>query len=294
MENKKQIYYKYFEENILPVIKSIEQDRKMTAVKIVLFSVLFFITGLIFAWLFIYNAIYHEFNPLILPVLLFLMYIFILKSITDSIIAGKEYRKKLVKGVLPLFWKPIANFKKWPKNYDTEAIINSQLFSNFDTREDNLSFFGHYEGTNILVSDTKLTLPVKASVKPDLFKGTIIQLELPKSINNHVIFLSDNEQICNKFKRINLKTDELCIFAKNTGNLDFINEGLYKIIEKFAKFYIAKGFLMSIKDNVVLIAIRQKNPMQFGFLFKSLLNAKNYDELIDRFIVIFELIDILN
>ena len=33
--------------------------------------------------------------------------------------------------------------------------------------------------------------------------------------------------------------------------------------------------------------------MQFGFIFKSLLKEKNYDELINRFIAIFELVDIL-
>ena len=50
---------------------------------------------------------------------------------------------------------------------------------------------------------------------------------------------------------------------------------------------------MSYRNNTVLIALRQKKPMQFGFLFNSLLIAKNYDELIDRFIAIYDLIDIL-
>lgn len=50
---------------------------------------------------------------------------------------------------------------------------------------------------------------------------------------------------------------------------------------------------MSYKNNTILIALRQKRPMQFGFIFKSLLKEKNYDELINRFIAIFELVDIL-
>ena len=51
---------------------------------------------------------------------------------------------------------------------------------------------------------------------------------------------------------------------------------------------------MSYKDNVVLIALKQKKPFQFGFLFKTLLKAKNYDELIERFVIVFDLVDILN
>ena len=71
---------------------------------------------------------------------------------------------------------------------------------------------------------------------------------------------------------------------------------MYKrqVIKRFGEIYTAKGFEFSFKNNVILIAIRQKRPMQFGFIFKSLLNAKNYDDLIERFIVIYDLIDVLN
>ena len=50
---------------------------------------------------------------------------------------------------------------------------------------------------------------------------------------------------------------------------------------------------MSYRNNTVLIALRQKRPLQFGSLFRSLLIAKNYDELIDKFIAIYDLIDVL-
>lgn len=296
MQDKKQVYYNYFEEVILPIIKPLEDYRKKTVLKLAASSLMFFIVGVIFAGMFVYNAVNHLLNPLLLPVLLFLMYVFILKSIVDAIVRGKEYQKRLVNEVLPLFWKPIANFRKWPAPSDVEAVINSKLFSNFDTREDDLSFFGVYKGVNIIVSDTRLTLPVKASTKPNLFKGTVIQLELQKSINNHVILSSD--YIKSSFNRIKFgfrdADSQILLFAKNLNNLDFISEDLWNVIVRFGKSYIAKSFKMSYRDNTVLVALKQKNPMQFGFLFRSLLKAKNYDDLIERFVVIFDLVDILS
>lgn len=297
MRDKKILYYKYFEENILPVIHPIENYRKKTVIRLIVFTLLFGITGMVFAVLFIYNAVNSVFNPLILPVLLFLMYVYILKSIVGAIIAGKEYHKKLIKEVLPLFLPAVANFKPWPKNNDTEAVINSKLFANFDTQDDVASFFGFYKDTNIILSDTRLTLPVKGAVKQNLFKGTTIQFELNKSIDNHVILLSKNEHVCNKYKRIKsgiIDFDkEMFMFAKNSNGLEFLNRDLWNVIKRMAERYTAKGVGLSYRDNVVFIAIRQKNPMQFGFLFKSLLKAKNYDDLIEKFIVIFDLLDLL-
>ena len=140
-------------------------------------------------------------------------------------------------------------------------------------------------------------MPVKGVNKPNQFKGTIIQLELDKSINNHVILFSKNEHKCNYFKQVNPHMQELnkylYVFAKDSNNISFINDEFWNVIRKFGEIYTAKGFEFAFRNNVGLIAIRQKRPMQFGFLFRSLLNAKNYDDLIDRFIVIYDLIDVL-
>lgn len=297
MDDKKQIYYQYFHDAVLPVVGQLEVERVKTVRKVVLTSVLFFVTGIIFAMLFVSNALYNFLNPLILPILLFLMYAFIIKSIINVIIAGKDYQKKLVKEVLPLFFEPIAKFRKWPEK-DFDTVLNSKLFNNFDELEENLCIFGFYKNTAIRISDTALTLPVRSSNKSYLFKGTMIKLELPSSINNHVILQSKNQHKANKFKQINPHIDDLnnylYCFAQNTDNVNFITEAFWRKIKKFGEVYTAKSFSFSYKDNVILIALKQKNPMQFGFLFKSLLKAKNYDELFERFIIVFDLIDLLN
>lgn len=292
----KEIYYRYFEDNILPIILPFEKQRKNAVKKVIVTSILFFAVGIIFAGLFIFNSLYEMFNPLILPVLLFLMYAFILKSIISIIIEGKSYLKMLVEKVLPMFFEPAANFKRWPDNIDTEAVLEAQLFPNFDTREDVYTFFGIYKNVNIKIADSRLTLPIKSSVKSFLFKGTTIQLEFPFSINNHVIMISKNTAKVNHYKQINPHIEEmnkyLYVFAKKSEN-DFLTEEFWNIIKRFGELYNAKSFRLSFKNNVLYIALEQKYPMQFGFLFRSLTNPKNFDDLIDRFIVIYDLVDYL-
>lgn len=298
MEDKKQIYYKYFEERIKPALIPFEVYRKKLVAKVIVLTLLCFIIGGLFAFGAIYIAFYNKAILLLFPLALFVMYAFILRGIISVIIAGKEFHKKLIEEIFPLFLPPIANFKIWPNNQNTNVILDSQLFKNFDTQEDIASYFGIYKGTNILLSNTLLTMPVKGINKPNLFKGTLIQLEFEKSINNHVIIFSKNEQKQNHFRQFNPHIDDMnkfvYVFAQKTENIDFITEHFWQKIKSFGEIFIAKGFEMSYRNNTVLIALRQKKPMQFGFLFNSLLIAKNYDELIERFIAIFDLIDILN
>lgn len=298
MKDKKQIYYKFFEKEILKQVEPLEKERQKTVRKVILSSLICFAIGICLAYLLILIDFENIYRILLFPLVLFLMYAFILKSIINFIIAGKQFQQQLYENVLPMFLPPIANFKAWPKNHNTESIIDSNLFDNFDTQEDVTSFFGFYNNTNITISDTRLTLPVKGVNKPNLFKGTLIQLELEKSINNHVIIFSKNEKRRNKFKQFNPHIDEMnkfvYIFAKNHNNLEFITEEFWRKIKVFGETFTAKGFEFSFKNNTLIIAIRQKRPMLFGFIFKSLLKPKNYDELINRFIAIFDLVDYLN
>lgn len=206
---------------------------------------------------------------------------------------GKQYQKWLVEKVLPYFFEPVANFKFWFKNNDLKSLLDADIFGNFDAQEDTECIFGIYDDTNIIVSNTSLTVPPNRTV----FKGTTIQLELPKSIENHVILMSKNEQKHNRYRQYNPHIEELnkylYVFAKNQNNIDFIDENFWKVIERFGELYTAKGLSISYKNNIFIIAMRQKFPWQFGFIFRSLLMAKNYDDLIERFIVIYDLVDLL-
>ncbi len=286
-----QIYYKYFNEKILPVIGKMEKERVSTVCKVVICAIFFVAIGFALAGLFIYSIFNKLIPPLLLPVILFATYCFILKGITSVIVAGKEYQNKLVKDVLPLFLEPVANFKNWPANRDTETIIDAGILHNFESREDAASYFGIHKGVNITVSNTSLTAPVNRT----LFKGTLIQIELPFNIQNHIIMLSKNEGVYTRYRQINLHNRDMneyvYVFARNTNDLDYISEKFWEAVKKLGTAYIAKGLALSFRGNTILIALRQKKPMQFGFLFRTLLKPENYDDLIARFTAIFELID---
>ncbi len=298
MENKKEIYYKYFQEKILPQILPLERYRRKVILNVILFSLLFFALGLGFVYLFVVVMFNNILVPILFPIILFLTYVFFIKSIIIPIVFGKEFQEKLKTRILPLFLEPVANFTEWPENKNLETIIDSLLFYNFDTQKENFTYFGLYNNTNIIISDTKLMMPPKGAVRPTLFKGIIIQLEFDKSIDNHVILMSKNEKKANPYKQYNPHIQELnrylYTFAKNPKNIKFITKDFWSVIKRLGEVYIAKGFDFSYRNNTVVIALRHKRPLRFGFLFRSLLKAKNYDDLIDRFIVIYDLIDILN
>lgn len=297
MQDKKQVYYDYFQQKIFSQVQCFEIYRKKLLFKSLIASFLWVLSGIFCAISFIFLIYSNIISPIILPFLLFFMYVSFLKSITTIIYNNRRFKDYLSEKLFPLFLTPIANFKKWPKNQNTETILNSKLFANFDTQEDNYSYFGVYNNANIILSDTKLTLPIKASIKPALFKGIMIQLELPKSVNNHIILISKNEDKFNNYKgiKVNIKELEnyLYVFAKNRDSESIVSQEFWNVIKKIGSVYCADGFLMSVQNNILLIAMRRKNPLRFGSLFESLLDVKIYDELIERFIVIYEMIDIL-
>lgn len=286
----REIYYKYFEEKIKPLIYPHERERLKTVRKVIVSSILMCILGIIFAYLFIILSAKNSFTILILPVTLFLMYVFFIKSIINVIVKGREFQNSLIQNILPYFLEPVANFKFWPKNRDIETFLNSQIFPDFEAREDELSLFGIYKDANITICNTKLTIPPNKT----MFRGITIQLELNKSIDNHIILISKNEYKFNRYKQLNPQIDELnkylYTFAKY-DNTEIITKDFWKCIKNIGEAYTAKSFSLSFENKTVLIAMEQKRPFKFGFLFKTLLKPQNYDELIDMFVSVFRLID---
>ena len=291
-------YYSYIKENIFPSIQDIETLRKKKLRKVVFVSLIFFLLGGIFAFCALFLMFNNFFKLILFPIALFLTYYFFIKSIIYIICENKKYQALLLNDLIPKLLVPIANFKSWPKNNNTEAILESSLFHNFDTQEDETSLFGVYDNINIILSRTRLKMPVKGVNKPNLFKGIIIQIELNKSINNHLIMISKNEKKYNNFKMIKTGFDVfekyLYVFAKNSQNMLFMNENFWNVIKKMCELYSAKSFKFSYNNNNVVIALKQKKFIYFGSLFKSLYVLKNYDEFLDKFIVIYNLVDILN
>lgn len=284
------IYYEHFYKNIAPSIKHIENRRIKTLIKSTISAFFSLILGVLSGYLFIK---FNNQNAIILTFALLGMNFFILKAIATIIYENRKFKSELYQEIFPLFFKPFANFVPWPKNQNTETIINSELFTNFDRQEDETCIFGNYKNTNILISQTKLTLPINGLENQNLFKGTLIQIELDKSTENTIIIVPKSNKPFIKSQKLNIKNEYFDIFTTNKNNLELVNENLLKILENISIAFDSKKLKFSLKNNIILIALEKKTPYRIGNLFQNIYAPKNYDKLINQFVAIFNLVDLL-
>lgn len=301
IENNKfyEIYSDYFKDKILPYIKPYEKKRRKNIFRVILFSCLFLILGIAAAYGFFYLFLHSLYNSVIWTVVLFLIYGLFFRSIIYHVEVSKEFEDELSENLLKPFLKPMANFMPWPHNHNKESIIDSEIFPNFVIQDDAKSFFGFYNKTNIMITDTSLS-SVTAFDKRDLFKGAVIQLELEKSINNHIIIQPVGMRKPLGFKLMNLQNNAYANFAEvysknQDADITFVDEEFLRLLEYVAMAYSAYTLRMSIKDNIVVISIPSKKKVFYiAGMFKSLIDIRTYDEIINKFISVFNIVDKLN
>ena len=119
-------YYSYFNQELLPIIKILDDGRKKTLIKVIFISLIYCFAGVLSAYLFIDIILNDIFNPILFPVILFFMYFCFIKSIINIIWENKKFQKKIMKELYPLFLVPVANFKNWQLNSNTSDIIDSE------------------------------------------------------------------------------------------------------------------------------------------------------------------------
>ena len=79
----------------------LEEYRVKTLQKLVIFSIFMFLAGIVSAFLFIYFCLKNTSTLILLPVFLFFMYFFFIKSIINVMWTGKQYQNWLLEKVLP-------------------------------------------------------------------------------------------------------------------------------------------------------------------------------------------------
>lgn len=293
----KEEYYSHIRKNLSTLIIPFNNLRKKRLLKTILLSLSFLFGGIISVLAICAFVVNNYYNPVVFAVILFLIYTCFLKSIAVLILADRAYQKDFFEVIFPLLLFPVAKFKNWPKNQNTDTVISSCLFKNFDTQDDSSCFFGYYRGINVLLSETRFTLPVRAVEKPSIFNGITIQIEFKESIKNHVLIVPKEEHVSSKFVKNSSDNEEfdkyLDIYSLSPVRSDFVDDELWKIIKKMSLAYSAKDFKLSYRNNTVFIAMSQRKAKPFGYLFRSLLNLNNYDEFIDKFCVVFDLIDFI-
>ena len=80
MQDKKQIYYDYFQQKIFSEVQSFEIYRKKLLFKSLIVSIFLFLAGIVFAVSFIFLLYSNVISPIILPFLLSLCYSFQFES----------------------------------------------------------------------------------------------------------------------------------------------------------------------------------------------------------------------
>ena len=76
MKDKKQIYYKFFEKEILKQVEPLEKERQKTVRKVILSSLICFAIGICLAYLLILIDFENIYRILLFPLVLFLMHLF--------------------------------------------------------------------------------------------------------------------------------------------------------------------------------------------------------------------------
>ena len=296
INNKNYIKYKdFFYNSIIPVIGEFEKKRIKCLFKIIFFSLIFILLGAGTAYFFFYLFLHSIYNPILWTVLLLIIYALLFRGLFYYVEIAREFENEYTQFILNYFFKPVANFKPWPRNHNKESIIDSDIFPNFVIQEDAESYFGYYNRTNVMITDTSLAT-VTPMNKHDLFRGTIVQLELEKNISNHVIIQPKSMPNPRGYAKIAGYENIFEIFSSDKNDsVDFIDDEFLMIVKKLVAAYHAYSFRMSLKNNIILIAL-PSNEKLFGLkcMFKSLKNIKTYDELIEKFIAVFNIVDKLN
>lgn len=181
-------FYRYYEKEISPLIEKYEGERKIRAV---IFTVI-----AIFATCFLATYIYHLlFFPLIVvglvlyAVVMLISYRFITRGLQNKI--KKEVLQKLICSLGNINWIPEKNL------IDNEMLRQSELFSTYNTRINDDTFEGEYNGLSFKISETNLT-QVSGSGRnrrvDRVFNGVIILIDSNKTTNSKTIIATKGDQ----------------------------------------------------------------------------------------------------
>ena len=168
------------------------------------------------------------------------------------------------------------------------------MFNNFDIQDDEDCVFGNYKNTNIIISKTRLTLPINGLENRNIFKGIVIQLEIEKNIQNNIIITLKNTKNTTKLQLLEINNKNFKAFGANQNNLEIINESLFDILENILISNNADDIKFSFNNKTILIFLAKKSPQRIGSIYKSVYSIKNYDKLINQFVAIFNLVDLIN
>ncbi len=171
-------FYKNYEKEVSPLIEKYEGERK---IRVVIFTVIAIIVACFFG-----AYIYHLL--ILYAIVMLILYQFITRGLQNKI--KKEVLQKLICSLGNINWIPEKNL------IDNEMLRQSELFSTYNTRINDDTFEGEYNGLSFKISETSLTQVSGGSQKrvDRVFKGVIILIDSKKTIKSKTIIATKGDQ----------------------------------------------------------------------------------------------------
>ncbi len=183
-QNYRNLFYKKFESDILPIFKLLEPRRKKALIK---FWVIFTPMALMCIATFIHMFLYPEdtfFHQVFEPVLIIIYFIgmgvasFIEYDFTSTL--KSKYVPKLLKAIGDIEWNE--------KGFTNQELEKSELFPLFLDKTSDDCFSGIYKGSKFTIDELSLSGEGGGTV----FKGVVIAIDSNKKTPNKTIITDKN------------------------------------------------------------------------------------------------------
>lgn len=181
-------FYKIYAQKVAPILQEMEVLRKKKFTNLIIISSLLALGSLLFS--FLDTAYFITALSIVILAIIFIWYV-----------AANDFVQKVKKKCMPLLLQAFCDIHWYKKETVSHSIIsdselkNSELFSDYNKREDDDAFDGTYKGVNFSVVETHLYILTEGRHKMywKVFKGAIIKFDSNKTIRNKTIITTKGD-----------------------------------------------------------------------------------------------------
>lgn len=234
-------------------------------------------------------------------ILMTLVMAYFIQAIITSYIC-KKFEKRMKKQIMPAIMKAFGNFLWTTAGTIPSYIIKaSELYTRFDEKKDDDSFFGTYKDLEININETRLTYTTRDSKGRRHthveFSGVLVQIDVKKPFKGHTIIRKRGLLNNRTYEEIKLEDPEFSklYFVDGSDQVESRYVLTTSFMERFKNIknaFRASQMEASLKDNKILIAIStNKDLFSLGNVFKPLNDTKQFTLLLDEFVSILAIVD---
>ncbi len=181
-------FYKIYAQKVAPILQEMEASRKKQLTELIVISLLLFLGSLLFLFL-------DDINYFYIVLFIAISLIFIIWNFLTN-----DFVQQVKKKCMPLLLQAFGDIS-WHKKETGSSLIsdfelkNSELFADYNKREDDDAFDGCYKGVNFSVVETHLFILTEGRRKMywKVFKGAIIKFDSNKTIRNKTIITTKGD-----------------------------------------------------------------------------------------------------